>query len=64
LNRCSTSTSSGLRGARAFDAAFFDEDLVIRVVGDTIVLAPALIATEADIEAITSRIGRLLASLR
>ena len=39
----------GLRGARAFDAAFFDEDLVIRVVGDTIVLAPALIATEADI---------------
>jgi beta-alanine--pyruvate transaminase len=54
----------GLRGARAFDAAFFDEDLVIRVVGDTIVLAPALIATEADIEAITSRIGRLLASLR
>ena len=54
----------GLRGARAFDAAFFDEDLVIRVVGDTIVLAPALIATGADIEAITSRIGRLLASLR
>ena len=54
----------GLRGARAFDAAFFDEDLVIRVVGDTIVLAPALIATEADIGAITSRVGRLLASLR
>src|SRR5680860_610762 len=54
----------GLRGARAFDAAFFDEDLVIRVVGDTIVLAPALIATEADIGAITSRVGCLLASLR
>ena len=44
-----------MRGARAFKAAFFDEDLVIRVVGDTLVLAPALIATEADIEAITER---------
>jgi len=44
-----------LRGARAFEAAFFDEDLAIRVVGDTLVLAPALIATEADIEAISQR---------
>ncbi|MGH6801876.1 MAG: hypothetical protein ACREC3_00715 [Methyloceanibacter sp.] len=30
-----------------FEAAFFDEDLVIRVVGDTIVLAAALIANAA-----------------
>jgi beta-alanine--pyruvate transaminase len=56
--------SPGLRGARAYEAAFFEEDVVIRAVGDTLVLAPALIATGADIEAITSRIGRLLASLR
>jgi len=55
---------ASLRGARAFDAAFFDEDLVLRVVGDTLVLAPALIATEGDIEAITSRVGRLLRALR
>jgi len=57
-------TSPGLRGARAFDASFFDEDLVLRVVGDTLVLAPALIATEGDIEAIASRVGRLLRALR
>jgi beta-alanine--pyruvate transaminase len=56
--------SPGLRGARAFDAAFFDEDLVMRVVGDTLVLAPALIATEQDIEAIVSRVGRILSLLR
>jgi len=37
---------------------------VIRAVGDTLVLAPALIATEADIDAITSRIRRILATLR
>jgi beta-alanine--pyruvate transaminase len=56
--------SPGLRGARAFDAAFFEEDLVIRAVGDTLVLAPALIATQADFDAITSRIRRILAALR
>jgi beta-alanine--pyruvate transaminase len=38
--------SPGLRGAHTLDCAFFDEDLVIRAVGDTIVLAPALIASE------------------
>ena len=54
----------GLRGARAFDAAFFNEDLVIRAVGDTLVLAPSLIAAEADIAAITERVARLLKGLR
>ena len=38
--------SPGLRGAHTLDCAFFDEDLVIRAVGDTIVLAPVLIASE------------------
>jgi len=37
---------------------------VIRVVGDTLVLAPALIATEADIEAMTAKVGRVLQGLR
>jgi beta-alanine--pyruvate transaminase len=54
----------GLRGARAFEAAFFDQDLVIRAVGDTLVLAPALIATEADIGVMASGIGRILSTLR
>jgi beta-alanine--pyruvate transaminase len=54
----------GLRGARALDAAFFDEDLVLRVVGDTIVLAPALIASEADIGDMVDRASHLLRALR
>ena len=54
----------GLRGARALDAAFFDEDLVIRVVGDTMVLAPAMIASEADIAAIVGKLAHLLRGLR
>jgi beta-alanine--pyruvate transaminase len=56
--------SPGLRGLRALDAAFFEEDLVIRVVGDTIVLAPALIASEDDIAAIVGKIADLLKRLR
>lgn len=56
--------SPGLRGLRALDAAFFEEDLVIRVVGDTIVLAPALIASEDDIAAIVSKIADFLKRLR
>jgi adenosylmethionine-8-amino-7-oxononanoate aminotransferase len=38
--------------------------LVIRVVGDTIVLAPALIASEDDIAAIVSKIADFLKRLR
>jgi len=54
----------GLRGMRAFESAFFDEDLVIRSVGDTLVLAPSLIATEEDVAAMTTKIARILAWLR
>jgi beta-alanine--pyruvate transaminase len=53
----------GLRGMRAFESAFFDEDLVIRSVGDMLVLAPSLIATEEDV-AMTTKIARILAWLR
>jgi beta-alanine--pyruvate transaminase len=56
--------SPGLRCARALDAAFFDEDLVLRVVGDTIVLAPAVIASEADIADMVGRVSHLLRALR
>jgi adenosylmethionine-8-amino-7-oxononanoate aminotransferase len=49
---------------RAFEAAFFEEDLVLRAVGDTLVLAPALIATEAEIGAITDKLRRILGGLR
>jgi len=34
------------------------------VVGDTLVLAPALIATEVELEAMVSGVGRVLTGLR
>ncbi|HMK41389.1 MAG TPA: hypothetical protein VK451_07495 [Methyloceanibacter sp.] len=49
---------------RALDAAFFEEDLLTRVVGDTIVLAPALVASEDDIAAIVGKIADILKRLR
>jgi beta-alanine--pyruvate transaminase len=39
----------GKRGYQALEMAFFDENLVVRISGDTIVLIPALIASEADV---------------
>jgi beta-alanine--pyruvate transaminase len=51
----------GLRGARALDAAFFDENLVIRVVGDTLVLARPW---STLIAAIAGKLAHLLKGLR
>ncbi len=58
--RRSPSLAPLLRGLRVLDAAFFEKDIVVRVVGDTIVLAPALIASEDDIAAIVSKLGEIL----
>ena len=58
------STARRACAARAFEATFFEEDLVIRAVGDTLVLAPALIAGESEIGAITEKLRRIMAALR
>ena len=47
----------GRRGYDAIRLAFAEQDLVIRVGGDTIALSPALIATESDI-------GRIVEGIR
>jgi beta-alanine--pyruvate transaminase len=39
----------GKRGYQALQSAFFDQSLVVRISGDTIVLIPALIAGESEI---------------
>ena len=39
----------GKRGYDALQRAFFDENMVLRISGDTIVLIPALIASESEI---------------
>ena len=53
----------GRRGYDAMRRAFFEENMVIRVSGDTIALAPALIVSESEIarmvEGVRTVLGRL-----
>jgi beta-alanine--pyruvate transaminase len=53
----------GKRGYEALNTLFFDENIVVRISGDTIVLIPALIASESEIarmvEAVRAVLGRL-----
>jgi len=50
----------GERGYEAMDRAFHDEDLVIRITGDTLAIAPPLIATEAQIAEIFEKVRRVI----
>jgi beta-alanine--pyruvate transaminase len=50
----------GRRGYRAIDKAFFDENLMIRVTGDTIALSPPLIVSEGEIDEIFARLARVI----
>jgi beta-alanine--pyruvate transaminase len=47
----------GRKGYEVLSRAFLEEDLVLRVSGDTIALAPALVASESEI-------GRMIDGLR
>jgi beta-alanine--pyruvate transaminase len=53
----------GKRGHEAIRRAFFDENIVLRVGGDTIALGPALIAEESHIERLVAGVERVLRRL-
>jgi beta-alanine--pyruvate transaminase len=53
----------GKRGHEAIRRAFFDENIVLRVGGDTIALGPALIAEQSHIERLVSGVERVLKKL-
>ncbi len=50
----------GERGYEAMERAFHDEDLVIRITGDTLAIAPPLIVTEADIAQLFEKAARVI----
>ena len=50
----------GLRGYNAIESMFHDHDLYCRVTADTLVIAPPLIVSEAQLAEITERIVRVL----
>jgi beta-alanine--pyruvate transaminase len=53
----------GKRGHEAIRRAFFEENIVLRVGGDTIALGPALIAEQSHIERLVGGVGRVLRRL-
>ena len=53
----------GKRGYQALQYAFFDESMVVRIGGDTIVLIPALIASESEIARMVDGVRAVLGRL-
>jgi beta-alanine--pyruvate transaminase len=53
----------GARGQEAFRMAFDEQDLLVRVTGDTIALSPPLIISADEIGQIAARLGAVLGAL-
>jgi beta-alanine--pyruvate transaminase len=51
---------AGKRGTAAMEHAFHQEDLLIRTTADTIALSPPLIVSEAQIDEIVDKVGRVI----
>jgi beta-alanine--pyruvate transaminase len=50
----------GKRGFDALNNAFFDNDLMIRIAGDTIALTPPLIVSEAQVGEIVEKVAKVI----
>ena len=50
----------GKRGYEALEAAYYDHDLMLRAVGDTLALSPPLIVSEAQIGEIFDKVGKII----
>jgi beta-alanine--pyruvate transaminase len=60
IDLAARSGAPGERGYEAMDRAFHDEDLVIRITGDTLAIAPPLIVSEGQIAEIFEKVGRVI----
>jgi beta-alanine--pyruvate transaminase len=52
--------SPGLRAYQAMERAFADEEVLIRIAGDTIALSPPLVVSEAQIGEIFDKVARVI----
>jgi beta-alanine--pyruvate transaminase len=50
----------GKRGYAAMEHAFYKEEVMIRVAGDTIELTPPLVVTENEIDEIFDKVGKVI----
>jgi beta-alanine--pyruvate transaminase len=50
----------GQRGLQALEAAFHDQELTLRAVGDTLAMSPPLIVSDAQIGEIFDKVGKII----
>ena len=50
----------GKRGFAGLNSAFHDNDLMLRIAGDTLALTPPLIITEDQIGEIVDKVGKVI----
>ena len=50
----------GKRGYAALEASYYDHDLMLRAVGDTLALSPPLIVSESQIGEIFDKVGKII----
>ena len=50
----------GKRGMAALETAFHDHDIMLRAVGDTLALSPPLIISEAQIDEVFDKVGKII----
>ena len=50
----------GKRGYAALDKAFFEHDMTLRAVGDTLAMSPPLIVSEAQIGELFDKLGKII----
>jgi beta-alanine--pyruvate transaminase len=55
-----TADAPGKRGFAGLNSAFHDNDLMVRVAGDTLVLTPPLIMTEDQIGEIIEKVTKVI----
>ena len=50
----------GKRGFAALNSAFHDNDLMLRIAGDTLALTPPLIVSEDQIDEIVEKVAKII----
>ena len=60
IELASRAGAPGLRAYRAMERAFEEQGLMIRVAGETLALSPPLIVSEAQIDEMFDKVGRVI----
>src|SRR3569832_1812765 len=60
IDLTSRADAPGKRGFDALNSAFFDNDLMLRVAGDTLALTPPLIVSEAQVDEIVEKVAKVI----